>query len=117
MIEFKCPHCNRDMCFKDELAGEKINCIHCHEPTTVPTPMTYGMQPADPQGGPPPGGTDFSNLREPDPSRYYERDFSRPSGGGGSNPIVGWLIFILIFGVGNIILYSTTGIVIIPIRR
>ncbi len=29
----------------------------------------------------------------------------------------GWIIFILIFGVGNIILYSTTGIVLIPIRR
>lgn len=30
---------------------------------------------------------------------------------------MGWLIFILIFGVGNVILYYTTGIVIIPIRR
>jgi hypothetical protein len=29
----------------------------------------------------------------------------------------GWLIFILIFGVGNIILYSTTGIVLIPFGR
>lgn len=29
----------------------------------------------------------------------------------------GWIIFILIFGVGNVILYSTTGIVLIPIRR
>lgn len=30
---------------------------------------------------------------------------------------LGWLWFILIFGVGNVILYSTTGIVIIPIRK
>jgi hypothetical protein len=37
--------------------------------------------------------------------------------GEGHNPIVGWIIFILIFGVGNLILYATTGIVIIPIRR
>jgi len=29
----------------------------------------------------------------------------------------GWIIFILIFGVGNVILYYTTGIVLIPIRR
>lgn len=36
---------------------------------------------------------------------------------GGSNPVVGWIIFILIFGVGNLILYLTTGIFIIPIRR
>jgi hypothetical protein len=31
--------------------------------------------------------------------------------------VMGWVIFILIFGVGNFILYQTTGIVIIPIRR
>ncbi len=31
--------------------------------------------------------------------------------------IGGWVIFILIFGVGNVILYYTTGIVLIPIRR
>lgn len=117
MIEFKCPHCNREMCFKEDLAGEQINCIHCNEPTTVPTPMTYRMNPGDQPAGQP-GGTDFSNLRDPLP-RSYERDFSRPSSGegGGSNPVVGWIIFILIFGVGNLILYSTTGIVIIPIRR
>ena len=36
---------------------------------------------------------------------------------GGGNPWIGWLIFILIFGVGNLILYSTTGIFFIPIPR
>ncbi len=35
------------------------------------------------------------------------------NGGGG----LGWLWFILIFGVGNFILYSTTGIFFIPIPR
>lgn len=34
--------------------------------------------------------------------------------GGG---IGGLVIFVLIFGVGNFILYQTTGILIIPIRR
>lgn len=34
--------------------------------------------------------------------------------GGG---VMGWVIFLLIFGVGNAILYATTGILIIPIRR
>lgn len=34
--------------------------------------------------------------------------------GGG---VMGWVIFLLIFGVGNAILYSTTGILLIPIRR
>jgi hypothetical protein len=36
---------------------------------------------------------------------------------GNSNGIIGILIFILIFGVGNLILYSTTGIFFIPIPR
>lgn len=36
---------------------------------------------------------------------------------GESNPLMGWIIFLLIFGVGNFILYQTTGIFIIPIRR
>lgn len=31
--------------------------------------------------------------------------------------VMGWIIFLLIFGVGNVILYLTTGILIIPIRR
>lgn len=35
-------------------------------------------------------------------------------GGGGA---MGWLIFIGIFVVGNFILYQTTGIVLIPLRR
>lgn len=34
--------------------------------------------------------------------------------GGG---MMGWVIFLLIFGVGNVILYATTGIFLIPIRR
>ncbi len=34
--------------------------------------------------------------------------------GGGA---MGWLIFILIFGVGNFLLWKFTGIVLIPIPR
>lgn len=30
--------------------------------------------------------------------------------------IMGWVIFLLIFGVGNAILYATTGILLIPRR-
>ena len=33
------------------------------------------------------------------------------------NSFLGWIIFILIFGVGNLILYATTGIFLIPIPR
>jgi hypothetical protein len=35
----------------------------------------------------------------------------------GGSGLMGWVIFILILGVGNFILYQTTGIVLIPIRR
>lgn len=34
-----------------------------------------------------------------------------------SGGIPGWVWFILIFGVGNLILYTTTGIFLIPIPR
>ena len=36
---------------------------------------------------------------------------------GGGNGWIGWVIFLLIFGLGNVLLYYTTGIVLIPIRR
>ncbi len=35
----------------------------------------------------------------------------------GGSGMMGWVIFILIFGVGNLILYKTTGWAIIPIPR
>ncbi len=37
--------------------------------------------------------------------------------GGGGRGAAGWLIFFLIFGVGNAILYYFTGIFLIPIPR
>ncbi len=33
------------------------------------------------------------------------------------NGLIGWVIFIAIFGVGNLILYWTTGIFLIPFPR
>ena len=42
------------------------------------------------------------------------RDMSDDEGGSG---LMGWVIFLLIFGVGNFVLWKTTGIVLIPIRR
>lgn len=38
-------------------------------------------------------------------------------GGDGGGGLGGWLWFILIFGVGNLILYNLTGWYIIPIPR
>jgi hypothetical protein len=34
-----------------------------------------------------------------------------------NNNVAGWIFFILIYGVGNIILYNTTGMLLIPIPR
>ena len=33
---------------------------------------------------------------------------------GSGSGIIGWVIFLLIFGLGNVILYYTTGFVLIP---
>lgn len=35
----------------------------------------------------------------------------------GNDNFVRWIIFILIYGVGNLILYKTTGMLLIPIPR
>jgi hypothetical protein len=90
----------------------------------------YGIQPDPPRGGEgdrgdkgeerrggqPPGESDrYSDIRRI--SNYHEETSGGGGGGGGGNAAVGWLVFILIFGVGNLILYNTVGWVIIPIRR
>ncbi|MBY0231613.1 MAG: hypothetical protein K2W96_20195 [Gemmataceae bacterium] len=49
----------------------------------------------------------------------YREDQPQQGGGGDdcNSQVIGWVVFILIFGVGNLILYQTTGMLIIPIRR
>jgi hypothetical protein len=71
-------------------------------PDTPPTPPTERP------------GNEFEGLgRAPD-----DAEQPAPSEGeGAGSAILGWVIFILIFGVGNLILYATTGIFIIPIPR
>ena len=48
----------------------------------------------------------------PPPSSNYQNSQPAAEGKG-----MGWLWFILIYGVGNLILYKTTGIFLIPIPR
>jgi len=38
-------------------------------------------------------------------------------GGGEGGGVPGWIWFVLIYGVGNFILYKTTGILLLPIPR
>jgi hypothetical protein len=92
---------------------------------------TYGIQPDDPHGGEGDRGGERRRGQPPgqrDPYGDFQnyptyRETGRSDGGGGggggggNNAWIGWLVFILIFGVGNLILYSTTGIFFIPIPR
>jgi len=48
----------------------------------------------------------------PPPSSNYQDSQPAAEGKG-----MGWLWFILIYGVGNLILYKTTGIILLPIPR
>jgi hypothetical protein len=120
MIEFNCEKCQHRLSTKEEFAGKRVKCLYCGEPVTVPgTPvggdLPYAMapaeqiQPAGQQQG------DFANLRDDRP--YSQQVSESGAGSGEGNPIIGWIIFILIFGVGNLILYATTGIFIIPLPR
>jgi hypothetical protein len=44
-------------------------------------------------------------------------DEQPPSEGVARGGIPGWVWFVLVFGVGNLVLYLTTGICLIPIPR
>ncbi len=52
--------------------------------------------------------------RSPVPPPNLYRPAQKPAAEGGG---LGWLWFLLIYGVGNLILYKTTGIFLIPIPR
>jgi hypothetical protein len=72
--------------------------------------------PCDAGGQQPRSGNEFEGLGR-DLPRLSPVDSGGGGGSGGNNPALGWLVFFLIFGVGNVILYSTTGIFIFPIPR
>jgi hypothetical protein len=61
---------------------------------------------------PPPG---YQQGQPPAPYNQYSQQNQADTGS--NSGVWGWVIFILIFGVGNLILYSTTGWFIIPIPR
>jgi hypothetical protein len=108
-IDFSCPECGQSLSAPARYAGKTWTCTSCRNWVKVPST--------------PPGA--FTE-REPDPYGLGERERPRyesqppayqPNPGAGGGQIMGWVIFILIFGVGNLILYATTGIFIIPIPR
>jgi hypothetical protein len=78
-----------------------------HSQAAGPTGIQAGYRRDDPYGLSERERFGYENLRrEPEPRE-----------GGLSGAAAGWLIFILIFGVGNLILYMATGWFIIPIPR
>jgi hypothetical protein len=100
------------------------------KPPGVQRPDTFQSLPSYPGSAPSAGGTPQDEearrkLREAEEllARLRQLEAAKGSasggghGGGMSSTAIGWLIFFLIFGVGNVILYSTTGIFLIPIPR
>jgi hypothetical protein len=59
----------------------------------------------------------YARRRREEQEYITRRDRQDRARGEESNPALGWLIFFLIFGVGNVILYATTGMFLIPIPR
>jgi len=94
----KCPDCGAQM------ASGAVLCVTCG--FDVRTGSKHRRE------SPPPQPT-YSGVRMSEPAQR-ERSSSSGDGEGGLGNIF-W--FIMIFGVGNAILYYYTGIVLIPIRR
>lgn len=115
MIQCECPQCNYAYQVDDNYAGKAVKCPKCSERMVIPE---GDLRPRDIQRKDDP--LDFSGQGESF-ARRRAREINEEEGGGGGRggvgPVVGWVIFFLIFGVGNLILYSTTGWLIIPIRR
>jgi hypothetical protein len=53
-INFTCPHCQKPLKVKDELAGKKGACPACKKPLTVPGPAAAPKAAAPPNGPSPP---------------------------------------------------------------
>jgi len=87
-----CPSCGKRIIVDRADEGKSLTCPYCNRTITVGPSHDAGI--LHYASGPPPQ--------------------QQPSG---DNSAMGWIIFILIFGVGNVILYATTGIFLIPIPR
>lgn len=126
-IIFACEHCDRKVCVGSAWAGKQGQCPHCQGTILIPltSTRTYGLVEDDPEDERrrQPKYAPYEEDRrrkkplygqDADPPRY--RDRTDGGSGDGNNSVIGWIAFVLIFVVGNIILYSTTGWIIIPRR-
>jgi hypothetical protein len=115
-IAFACPDCQRQLKMSADSAGKHRQCPWCGQWIPVPAvggsaaPARYDRY-QDPY--------QLSEHERAEYERLRAQQYTQDGGGGGgiSGQAWGWIIFILIFGVGNVILYATTGIFLIPIPR
>jgi hypothetical protein len=123
-LKFPCPECGRMVKVGGNYAGRQIQCPWCQRPVQAPL-SSSAIAPTPGEAPPQPAGTPGQNpfaLEQQEMEQFRDWKARQAAGQtgegeGGGNPAVGWIIFILIFGVGNLILYATTGIFFIPIPR
>ena len=116
-IDFSCPECGQSLSAPANYAAKTWTCTSCRN--WVKVPASTGIAPGAPPRGTSHGRADDPyGLGEGERQRYEsQRPEYQANPGAGGGQVMGWIIFILIFGVGNLILYATTGIFIIPIPR
>jgi hypothetical protein len=90
------------------------------QPGQVFLPKGY-QQPPPGYQQPPPGYQQppqgYQQGQPPSPYNQQGQPYQNQASTDSNSGVWGWVLFILIFGVGNLILYSTTGWLIIPIPR
>jgi hypothetical protein len=114
-IQFACTECGQPIRVPVTMAGQPCECPRCRKWVEIPRADAAG-----PAGSPTSyRRDDLYGLPQHGQPGYGYGDFRRepPPQEGGMGAAAGWIIFILIFGVGNLILYATTGIFLIPIPR
>ena len=120
---FECPECQQKMSVSAARNGRRVVCVACGRPAMMrrPTETGFSEKPiTDLPQYPRENGRTPQEISDLD-REEYERlrrhlEDQPPPEPEGNNPALGWLIFLLIFVVGNIVLYVTTGWVLIPRR-
>lgn len=136
-IEVNCPSCSKRLRAPDTAAGKRVRCPQCQTAVAVPPPAApppaagvgdlldeyaasdQAQQQAQQQEMLQ-RREEFHAQRRLEIKKAAAQPKPRPatesSDSEGSGFPTGWVVFFLIFGVGNVILYLTTGWIIIPAK-
>jgi transcription elongation factor Elf1 len=124
-FRFKCPDCGLSMSLSAAREGRRVVCAGCGLASTALRPsetdnvddLSTGItqhpgavRKTDADRQSPSGYEDYDRLDD----RYRRQLANEPPPQQEGNPAAGWVAFFLIFVVGNIILYATTGFLLIP---